>query len=50
MTLFGDPPGGTKSFIRNPTSCGTATTNFTADAHGSTTEATGTAQLHADGV
>jgi hypothetical protein len=45
VTLFGNPPGGTKPFIRNPTSCGTATTNFTADAHGSDTEATGSASF-----
>ena len=45
VTLFGNPPGGTKPFIRNPTSCGTATTLFTADPHGSATETTGTASF-----
>jgi hypothetical protein len=45
LTLFGNPPGGTKPFIRNPTSCGLATTNFTADAYGSTDEATGSASF-----
>ena len=42
VTLFGDPR---KPFIRNPTSCGPATTLFTADAHGPNTETTGTANF-----
>jgi hypothetical protein len=30
ITLFGTPPGASKPFMRNPTSCASATTNFTA--------------------
>ena len=38
MTLYGEPPLGTGSFIRNPTSCGPAQTRFTADPHESDVE------------
>ncbi len=50
VTLFGNPPGGTKPFIRNPTSCGTATTNFTADAIRIRHRGDWLRELHADRV
>jgi hypothetical protein len=45
VTLFGNPPGGTKPFIRNPTSCGPATTTFTADPYGGGSADTDTASF-----
>jgi hypothetical protein len=41
ITLFGTAPGTGRPFMRNPTSCGPATTNFTAEPYSG---ATGTAQ------
>jgi hypothetical protein len=45
LTLQGQPSGGTKPFMRNPTSCDEAVTNFTADAYGSDTDVTGQASF-----
>ena len=44
VTLYGDPPGGTKPFIRNPTSCTPKAATFTADSYEAPgTDVTGTA-------
>jgi hypothetical protein len=44
VTLFGNPPGGTKPFIRNPTSCTPKAATFTADSYEAPgTDVTGTA-------
>jgi hypothetical protein len=45
VTLFGNPPGASKPFARNPTSCSEATTRFTADPYGSDTDSTGEASF-----
>jgi hypothetical protein len=48
LTLFGQLPSG-KTFMRNPTSCGTKTTGFDADSYPPVTSATGSATFNSIG-